>query len=507
MYSTVRSVVTSLIVALCMALLILFFWDVSRHSAKTHVFVIDTSQPILYTTSEKFLSFGLDSSLLRHMKNFPIKDEKFVNLARHLSPAYVRFGGTSADCLFFNETSFDFSTNTTSPVDGQDISNFTITENDFLDLYKFTEKSDLRMMFDLNVLIRLPDGTWDYNNAQEIIDFAKSRNMLVDWQLGNEPNSFPHAFGRTVTAEQLGRDYSRLRAILNLSGYQPSILVGPEVNHIGDENHHAEEYAKVFLENNENSVDYFTWHQYYLNGRQAHVKDFINPSTFKYLAMQIEGINTMIKSTGQKIKMWLSETSTAYGGGAPELSDRFVAGFLWLDKLGYSATTGVAVVVRQSLFGGNYAMVGPDITPNPDWWVSVLYKQLVSKKVLRLVTANDSPTVRLYAHCTPESALINRVPAITLYGMNIDAAPAKISIQRIQALQKKGATVFLYILTASHLQSSEIRMNGETLKLKPDGTLPPFKPIILDLSHSINLPGYSMIFMTIHGADVPACKT
>lgn len=41
------------------------------------------------------------------------------------------------------------------------------------------------MLFDLNVLIRLPDGGWDYNNAQEIIDFAKSRDVLLDWQLGN----------------------------------------------------------------------------------------------------------------------------------------------------------------------------------------------------------------------------------------------------------------------------------------------------------------------------------
>jgi len=35
------------------------------------------------------------------MNELPVRQEKFINLARHLSPAYVRVGGTSADCLTF----------------------------------------------------------------------------------------------------------------------------------------------------------------------------------------------------------------------------------------------------------------------------------------------------------------------------------------------------------------------------------------------------------------------
>lgn len=41
------------------------------------------------------------------------------------------------------------------------------------------------MIFDLNVLIRYPNGTWDDTNAQDIILFAKGSNMNLDWQLGN----------------------------------------------------------------------------------------------------------------------------------------------------------------------------------------------------------------------------------------------------------------------------------------------------------------------------------
>ena len=39
--------------------------------------------------------------------------------------------------------------------------------------------------------------------------------------------------------------------------------------------------------------------------------------------------------------------------------------FRWLDKLGLAAQQGYKVVIRQSLFGGSYSLVGRDMEPNP----------------------------------------------------------------------------------------------------------------------------------------------
>lgn len=135
------------------------------------------------------------------------------------------------------------------------------------------------------------------------------------------------------------------------------------------------------------------------------------------------------------------------------MSDRFVAGFLWLDKLGYSASAGLNVVTRQSLFGGDYAMVSPELTPNPDWWVSVFYKQFVSEKVLKLHTPSNVDYVRLYAHCTPKKSLIARVPAVTIYGMNIDKIAARVYIPELIVQLKKYVKILFYSLTADNLQS------------------------------------------------------
>lgn len=120
-----------------------------------------------------------------------------------------------------------------------------------------------------------------------------------------EPNSFKHVFNVTISATELAKDYDCLRQLLNEAEYIESILVGPEVNHVGDTNHMGEEYAETFLKSQKNTVNYVTWHQYYLNGREAKVQDFVEPSTFNYLPMQIKVMEDFVTASGKNVSMWL----------------------------------------------------------------------------------------------------------------------------------------------------------------------------------------------------------
>lgn len=100
-----RSILCCTTLGLCSILVILSLWTSSIHTPAIRIYVVhlDRQQSPLHITSDKFLSFGLDTSLLRSMSELPVKRKEFINLARHLSPAYVRVGGTSADCLTFDQ--------------------------------------------------------------------------------------------------------------------------------------------------------------------------------------------------------------------------------------------------------------------------------------------------------------------------------------------------------------------------------------------------------------------
>lgn len=65
------------------------------------------------------------------------------------------------------------------------------------------------------------------------------------------------------------------------------------------------------------------------------------------------------------MKIWMGETASAFGGGAPGLSDTYVAGFMWLDKLGMGAVNGIDLIVRQSFYNGYYALINEQSLPNP----------------------------------------------------------------------------------------------------------------------------------------------
>ena len=61
-----------------------------------------------------------------------------------------------------------------------------------------------------------------------------------------------------------------------------------------------------------------------------------------------------------------------------------MAGFLWLDKLGLAPYYGISAVCRQDFYGSNYGLFLPPNQPLPDYWASVLFKQLAGPKVLQI---------------------------------------------------------------------------------------------------------------------------
>ena len=67
---------------------------------------------------------------------------------------------------------------------------------------------------------------------------------------------------------------------------------------------------------------------YYINGRTATLADFTNASILDLFMETASTIRTCVASHYPPVELWLGETGSAFGGGAPGLSNAYVAGFM-----------------------------------------------------------------------------------------------------------------------------------------------------------------------------------
>lgn len=63
--------------------------------------------------------------------------------------------------------------------------NFTLSGHDWLELNRFTKEAGMEILFDLNALIRHKNGSWNYHNANRMLQFSDKHNLSVIWELGN----------------------------------------------------------------------------------------------------------------------------------------------------------------------------------------------------------------------------------------------------------------------------------------------------------------------------------
>ncbi|XP_050949842.1 heparanase [Labeo rohita] len=494
---------------------------------------------------ERFLSVAIDASLIAEEKFMNLLNSpKLRTLAKALIPAFLRFGGTKQDFIKFNPRGryFQARDNSSSAVLGKlcerlelppllenrlkqewVVQSKTLRQEE-LDgkykktkfseyavdlLYAFANCSGLDLIFGLNALLRTSKNTWDSANAELLLKYCESKEYVMSWELGNEPNSYEKKAGIRVDGYQLGQDFVHLHQILQESAiYHSTGLYGPDVSQPRD---HRKDLLTGFLETGAKAITACTWHHYYVNGRDTSLDDFLDPEVLDTLATKINEVLEIVQSVSPGKKVWLGETSSAYGGGAVGLSDTFVAGFMWLDKLGLAAKLGLDVVIRQVLIGsGTYHLVDDNLDPLPDYWLSLLYKRLVGPEVLKAqVPANSGQKkpIRVYLHCTNRKSTYYRPGAVTLFALNLNKNEVTISLPAHIA----NSTIEAFVLQSAEegeqsLYSRSVKLNGQVLKMVDDQTLPPLKGRELPPGEHMKLPGFSFAFYVLIEAQAPVCK-
>lgn len=485
-----------------------------KHNVKEKCFItISNQKHPLTMMSDEYLSVGLDTSQIVHYETVNFSDAKLIELASALSPGYLRLGGTMSDRLIFSKEDVINVTCDHCPIEHKhlcasvknhckhNLPFFIMTGSKWSEINEFCKAVGVKMLFTMNVLIRNHNG-WNEHNAKELVIYSKHKSYNIDFQLGNEPNSFRHVFNISINPEQLAQDFAKLRALLDEHGYKKSLIVGPDTTRPQPNRPECLQYMVEFLGNGSKYIGARGWHQYYLNGREANLNDFWDINTLNLLNEQIE---TMTENTRRynDIPMWLTETSSAYGGGAPDLSNSYAGSPLWIDKLGLAAKSNIKIVVRQSLIGGNYSLLDKNFEPLPDFWISLLYKKLVGKKVLD-IECECSIRQRLYAHCTKQSNLYKNENTITIFGVNLEMRSIQLLLNGSAITSDVDIDEYIVSAPSHNRMSKTILLNGFPIYYQ--SPLPELLPRHYANGKALKIPPYSIGFWVIKNVAMEACS-
>ena len=176
----------------------------SSNIEMTSIVNIETNK-VLAQVDERFLSVAL-GMINKNWRQLDLHNPRVINMAKALSPAFIRLGGTGADLATFNQTKssnevselktdkdVSLENNNRNYRDCRDISqqlqkkrkNITITRDDWIDLNRFTAKVNWTLLFDVNVILKRADGCWNSNNFQELLKFSSGLNYgPIAWELG-----------------------------------------------------------------------------------------------------------------------------------------------------------------------------------------------------------------------------------------------------------------------------------------------------------------------------------
>lgn len=151
---------------------------------------------VSFRVSDQFLSVTLDTAELTDPKwNPDIFPPRVVNMAKALSPAMLRMGGTAQDYLIFDETRYHSNPSTPPSVDsslyGKDFyTTFYMSQEQWDAMNQFCQHVGWDFIFGLNVMLRKnstngSSSGWDPTNAKDLIEYTKKMNYKVKWELGN----------------------------------------------------------------------------------------------------------------------------------------------------------------------------------------------------------------------------------------------------------------------------------------------------------------------------------
>ncbi|XP_015430173.1 PREDICTED: uncharacterized protein LOC107186750 [Dufourea novaeangliae] len=454
---------------------VLFFLHVlhaSRSFANELTLTIDFEKPVT-VTDEKFLSLTVDPAALLHGTVLSTDFERSVRLANALSPAYIRLAGPRGT---FYQTDGQ-----SSPNDERN-SNVLFSESDWVLVHHWAEKTGLDVIASISPesVAEVRDGNSE--NAVQIVSFSDKMGFNDSWQLGYECQTRCNG-----SASDLANRLVNLRQILNgFPRYSNSIIVGPDI--VAYRTKKQRQYLQDYFNVAAPALSAITWHP---NLDTITLDDkgvLIHPEN---LDKDKKDLYKIIGRFVENRPLWIAESEPE------ECKSLYFGALVLARRLGNAAKSKVDVVMRQPV----------DLTqPSPDYWVSLLHKTLVGRKVFdAIIQTNDKNDVHFYCQCTKPSDRSEK-GSITVFGVNLSPEDIEINLNG-----KNITTLHEYVLSPgfdapNRMFSESVLLNNETLTLINDA-IPDIKPTILSDPRGLGLglSSGSIGFWVLPDLNVKSC--
>ena len=477
----------------------------NHHSTNVQRVQVDESE-VMATTASSFLGVNIDSASLYQGTRLDFQDTRLVSLATALASQgpgkmTLRLGGSAADDLstFVNDTSHGA---------------IYLDTQYWNDLVNFVRKTGFALVWDLNMRVGRSlnaSRAWDPQDAERLLEHMAKNDQLdvvSAFQLGNEPGHFRTRNGGLPTATEHSKDFVQLSLLLDKyyngndgndgndgnnttssTAKQRPRIQGPDVcmGSGTDVDPCADlRYFTEVLNGASQVLDDVTVHAYGLIGpvtdparrnyTQCNVASFLNVSRFRH-EFVVPAVKQWQKSAHELVphaRLIVSETATTGDGGCYGLSNRFIAGFYFLDILGELGDLGVHQVYRQDLVGfsginggSRYALTGHagwysrnssgPLNPNPDYFTGMIWRKLVGSKRLKInVNENENENEN-------ENVEIVNTHAACAVGGGVVVSFINPTNVSVTVIVEGNGEVELWILTADNLTSSTMLLNGKVL--------------------------------------------
>ena len=447
-----------------------------RRLTSKNVTINLNSKQAIGSVHPQYLSFSIDISVLaggfwweggtgskrglgtERVPPLDLDQAPLDKLVSALGPAFVRVGGSEADKVAYFTSVSEQDTKADALYLSQDM---------WHGLHNFCQRNALDLMFTFKygLFSRLSHGRWQDDQVRALLEYSQQHQQnIAVCELGNELNAYWAFHGLTAqpSAYKLAQDYSTF--IKTVRQHSPhSLIAGPGSAFwpkIGETIRPISNLTAPFLSHLPAPIDIVSWHYYPFQSsrspvktRAATLRNLLNPKSFLDYQKYSGELSTQRNKYWPKAQLWTGETGSAQCGGQEKLSDRFVSSFWWADQLGRGAKLGQQVMVRQSLIGGDYALINRrNLKPNPDYWVSWLWNKLMGQEVYDV--SSSDPQVLVYCHKA------KKLGKCTLLIINMSASPKIIQAQHFGAKKRR------YELTADSLTSKKVRINGIRPKFK-----------------------------------------